>query len=318
MHDNHTPVVVITGASSGIGRATALAFAQQGVNLVLAARTRSELEAIAARTARIGSRTTVVPTDVANEDEVHRLASIVLEEHGRVTTWVNAAGITPRMPLTDTTTSAIEQAMAVNFYGAVHGIRAAIDAMRPTGSGTIITIGSLTCIRGAPHRAAYSASKHALKGYIESARIELRRSVPGITLTLVHPGSVATSTPLPGRRHRFAQRPHTPDVVAQAVVFAASHPRRDIYVGTGRGLAAVEGLCPSLLDWIYERAVSTPEATPKTSAPEDDDVLATSGVRTRSVVTSIFEYHPHRYAMSGVVASGLLAMLARRLLRARG
>jgi short-subunit dehydrogenase len=315
MPEGQAPVVVITGASSGIGRATALAFARQGADLVLAARTRANLDAVAALSVGAGARAVVVPTDITDEDQVHRLAAVAVEQFGGLATWVNAAGVSPRLALEETTTEAIEQVMAVNFYGAVHGIRAAVRVMGQSGCGSIVTIGSLTCVRGAPQRAAYSASKHALKGYIEAARVELRRSAPGISLTLVHPGAVASGAAPPAQRHRFAQRAHSADAVAEAVVFAASHSRRDIYVGMGRGLAAIEGVFPSLLDWLYERATA-PAVTGETPvggagvearAPEDG--------RASSIVTRTIEYYPRQSAAVGVASSAALVTVARALRR---
>jgi NAD(P)-dependent dehydrogenase (short-subunit alcohol dehydrogenase family) len=310
------PVVVITGASSGIGRTTALAFARRRARLVLVARRPGALQETAAEASALGGRCTVVQADVTDPTQVQRVATTAVTQHGSIDVWVNAAGITPRLPLHKTTRAELDRALAVNFHGAVHGISAALSVMRPAGQGTIVTVGSLTCIRGAPERAAYSASKHALKGYVEAARVELRRTAPGVVLTLVHPGAVAGARQPRMPRHRFAQRPHAPEAVAAAIIFAASHSRRDIYVGTGRVLALLEGVAPSLLDWLYARATATDDS--RHAADLDAAPPAATNVvrpRKRSLTTMTIEYHPRLaggITLLGALGSALALVLIRR------
>jgi NADP-dependent 3-hydroxy acid dehydrogenase YdfG len=306
-----TQVVVVTGASSGIGRATALAFARRGARLVLVARDPLPLADTERQVVAAGARALAVPADVTIADDLQQLANTAISCFGRIDTWVNAAGIAPRGRLDEAGRDVLEQALLVNLFGVAESIRVALPIMREQGGGVIIAVGSLTAIRGAPGRAAYSASKHALKGYIEAARVELARDAPVVRLTLIQPGAVSDAPA--AARHRFASRrfpPHSPDAVAGAIVFAAEHPRRDIYVGAGRLLAVVEGIAPSLLDWLYLRASgSAAQSHPVESASDPIEM------RAMSHFNQLIEFHPRRAGLVVAAVLGLLPALVRVMRR---
>ena len=267
-------VIVITGASSGIGRETARRFAQAGAAVVLAARNEQGLETVAQEIRRAGGRCHVVPTDVSSWEQVEMLAQEAVATYGRIDTWVNDAGVSIYATVEDTTPEEFEQLMRVNVYGTFHGSKAALNHMRVQGTGTIINIGSAMSARSLPLQSAYSASKHAVKGFTEALRMELRRDHPGINVTLILPASV--NTPFFNHaRSKMGVKPqpippvYHPKLIADAVVYAAEHARRDMHVGGASWMFVVlQRLSPALGDrvmkigdWIWKQQ--------KTDEPDD-------------------------------------------------
>jgi short-subunit dehydrogenase len=318
-------VVVVTGASSGIGAAAALALAGPGALLVLAARDAVALEVTVQLIEEAGGRAHLCPTDVTNWEDVRRLAQTALDAFGRIDIWVDCAGIAPQILFEDMPLEEVEQVLRVNVLGPIHAARAVLPVFRSQKHGRLIVVGSLAAVRGVPYRAAYSASKHAVKGFVEALRLEVASDAPDVTITLVHPGAVATARLPSGGRgplRKLGNALYSPRAVAAAIVFAVDHPRRDIYIGPGRALAAIEGLAPSLLDSAYaaasrripERLRSVP-ADP--AAPLDDLAVLPEG-RSSSLVTRTVEYWPRRTA-AAIAASMLLgvAVLLRRIDRRR-
>ena len=252
--DGH--VAVITGASSGIGRATATLFARGGASVVLAARGRPALEATASEIEASGGTALVVPTDVADATQVQALAVAALERFGRIDTWVNGASVTTYGDLVDVPTADIAQTLQINLMGQVHGLKSALTVMRAQGSGTVIAISSGLGSRAVPLQAPYCASKRGVIGLMEAVRMEEERARSGVRLTTVLPSSI--NTPLfdhalstMGVRPAPIPPVYQPEAVAEAVVFAATHPRRDIYVGAAaRQLDLLERLSPALADGV--------------------------------------------------------------------
>jgi len=228
--------IVITGASAGIGRATAIAFGRRGARVALLARGRAGLEACADDVRRAGGEAMVLATDVADADQVEAAADAVERDWGPIDVWVNAAMTAKLAPVAETSAEEFRRVSEVTYLGSVHGCLSALERMRPRGRGTIIQVGSALCYRGIPLQATYCAAKHAILGFVESTRVELRREGSDIHLGMVHlPGM---NTPQFGwvrttlKRHPQPVPPiYQPELAADAIVWAAHHRRREIWLG---------------------------------------------------------------------------------------
>jgi short-subunit dehydrogenase len=246
-------VVVITGASSGIGRETAIGFGKRGACVVLAARGEAALHAVAREVEHAGGTAYALVTDVGDADQVQRLADQAIHRFGRIDTWVNNASVSAFATFEQLAVAEIDQILKVDLAGAIYGTRAAIPYLEEHG-GTIICVGSVLGERAFPLLAIYSAAKHGLKGFVEAVRVELRRDHPGITITLIVPSSIDTPFYAHARSKRGVRPKPFPLVyparaVADAILYAAEHRRRQIYAGgTGRVLALLERISPSLID----------------------------------------------------------------------
>jgi NAD(P)-dependent dehydrogenase (short-subunit alcohol dehydrogenase family) len=247
-------VVVIAGASSGIGRAASLAFAAQGASVVCSARTRQALDSLVDGIVADGGTAIAVEADVADAATVRSLVAAAEDRFGRIDTWVNVAAISVWGRVEEITDEEFDRVMRVNFLGHVHGVRAALPALRRAGGGGIIGVSSVEGVRGVPLHAPYTASKWALRGFYDVLRIELAQEGAPITVSTILPASI--DTPLfEHARSKLGAMPkppppvYTPEIVANAIVYAAEHPRREVIVG-GSGIAfvAAQYLCPALMD----------------------------------------------------------------------
>jgi short-subunit dehydrogenase len=183
-------VVIITGASSGIGRELAYQLADQGAYLSLGARDQPRLQAVAAQCQARGGRVIITPTDVTDQAQCQNLVEKTVQEFGRIDTLVNNAGISMRALFEDLQDlSILERLMQVNYFGSVYCTHYALPYLKET-KGRIVVVASLTAINGVPTRIGYAASKHAVKGFFDSLRIELADS--GVTVTISYPDLVAT------------------------------------------------------------------------------------------------------------------------------
>lgn len=246
--------VVITGASSGIGRATALAFAAEGARVVCAARGTEDLATLVGEIEAAGGSATAVPTDVADEAAVHSLAGEAERRHGRIDTWVNNAAVSVWGRVEGITAEEFDRVMRVNFLGQVYGVHAALPALRRAGGGTIIGVASVEGVRAVPLHGPYTASKFALRGFYDSLRIELALDGEPIAVTTILPASVDTPFFEHARSKLGAMvKPpppvYAPELVAATIVRAAAHPRREIPVGgSAAGFFLGRGLAPALTD----------------------------------------------------------------------
>jgi NAD(P)-dependent dehydrogenase (short-subunit alcohol dehydrogenase family) len=247
-------VVVIAGASSGIGRASALAFAARGAKVVCAARSGQALgtlvDAIVA-----GEGTAIgVGTDVADASAVRALAAAAEDRFGRIDTWVNVAAIGVWGRVEEISDEEFDRVMRVNFLGHVHGVHAALPALRRAGGGGIIGVSSVEAVRAVPLHAPYTASKWALRGFYDVLRMELAQEGAPIAVSTILPASI--DTPLfENARSKLGAMPkppppvYAPEIVANAIVYAAEHPRREVAVGgSALGFYAGQYLCPALTD----------------------------------------------------------------------
>jgi NAD(P)-dependent dehydrogenase (short-subunit alcohol dehydrogenase family) len=252
-------VVVVTGASAGVGRAAAKAFAERGDRVGLVARGTDSLKGAARDVAEAGGEPLVVPADVADASQVDDAASAVESELGPIDVWVNNAMATIFAPFVEIQPGEFERATRVTYLGVVWGTRAALARMRPRNRGAIVQVGSALAYRGIPLQAAYCGAKHAVKGFTESVRTELLHDGSDIRMAMVQLPALNTPQFEMGRakvdRHPQPVPPiYQPEVAANAIVWASEHDRREIYVG-GPTVKTIWGnnLIPSLLDRYLAR-----------------------------------------------------------------
>lgn len=252
-------VVVITGASSGIGRATARAFAEKGASVVLAARREETLQEVATECRNLGARALVVPTDVTDEEATQELARRTVENFGRIDVWVNNAAVTLFGRFEEAPSDAYRRVFETNLFGYIHGARAALPYFREQGSGVLINVSSVVAKASQPYTSAYVASKFAIRGLSECLRQELiLDGASNIHACNVMPASIDTpffqhAANYTGRAPKALNPVYSAEEVARAIVRCARRPKREVVVGSaGRLLAAQHTLSLGL----YERAAA--------------------------------------------------------------
>jgi len=251
-------VIVMTGATSGIGLSTARKAAALGARLVLSARNEDALRALCDELNGQGTEAILVVADVADEAAVRRIADAAIERFGVIDTWMNIAGVGMFGKSEEVSREDMRRLFDVNFWGVVHGSLAAVPHLKARG-GALINVGSETSDRAAPLMGAYSASKHAVKGFTDSLRMELEEEGAPVSVTLVKPASIDTMFLAHARNYmevepRLPPPIYAPDIVADALLHAARHPMRDIHVGSrARLMAAGAHHMPRVLDKGMER-----------------------------------------------------------------
>lgn len=255
--DRH--VVVITGASSGIGRETALRLAKKGSTLVLAARREEALEELRRQCEDKGADCLVVPTDVAEAHEVDALADAAFRTFGRIDGWVNNAGVYLMGSLEETPLAAYRQVMDTNYFGVVHGTRAALRYMkRQPDGGVIVNMSSQLGSVSGPYLSAYCASKHAIRGFSHAVRQELLDTP--VRVSVVMPASIDTplfehSANYTGQQLRAADPVYSPDKVAKQIIRLLDHPKAESYVGGLNAplMGAMRHAAPGAFDRMMRR-----------------------------------------------------------------
>lgn len=287
-------VIVITGASSGIGLVTARLAAQRGAKLVLAARNEAALHELRHEiNANSSNQAIAVVTDVGDEAAVDQLAQRAVQHFGRIDTWINNAGIGLYGELLVTPTKDSKKLFDTNYWGVVYGSLAAARHMQARDDGfgsAIINIGSEVSDRAVILIGMYSASKHAVKGFTDALRMELEAATAPISVTLIKPS--ATDTPFPNHAQNLLdQEPTLPDpvydpvLVAEAILHAAQTPVRDIYP-TGAGVkTAIQGaVMPRWTDRVMERSYTQKQRSGRPPIRRDDALYRpTTGLRERGL-----------------------------------
>jgi len=322
-------VVVITGGSAGAGRAAARAFAHRGAHVAVLARGAERLEATCREIEGAGVRALGIPTDVADAGAVEDAATQIEETLGPIDVWVNSAMTSVFAPVAQLTAEEIKRVAEVTYLGSVNGILAALHRMRPRDRGTIVQVGSALAYRGIPLQASYCASKHAIRGFVDSLRCELLHDRSGIRVTSVH--MPALNTPQFGwvrSRLPFHPQPvppiYQPEVAGRAIVWAADHPRREYWVGFPTvGTVLANAVMPGVLDRYLARTNFQAQQTDMPVAPDRLDNLdapvpgtqAAHGIfddraKDRSLQSKLSMHR--RLAVGTASGAALVALLARR------
>jgi NAD(P)-dependent dehydrogenase (short-subunit alcohol dehydrogenase family) len=254
-------VIVITGASSGIGLVTARMAAKRGARVVLMARNQDSLRELAEEikeSESYGGMATFAAGDVGDEAAVHRIADEAIRRFGRIDTWLNCAGVSIYGPLIAVSLEDQRRLFDTNFWGVVNGSRIAVEHLRKEG-GALINIGSTLSDRAVPLQGIYCASKHAVKAYTDSLRMEVEHEGLPIAVTLIKPGAIDTPYTEHAKNyldHKPMNPPpvYAPEVVAETILYCAEHPVRDVFAGGGGKMLSVFGrFAPRLTDKIMER-----------------------------------------------------------------
>jgi len=317
-------VVVVMGASSGIGRTTVKQLAEQGASVVAAARSEQDLASLAEECRTAPGAVQHVMADVTDESSVHAVAAAAVERFGRIDTWVGVAGVGLYGRAWETSAEEYGAVMRTNWLGQVHGALAALPELRRSG-GTLICIGSVESVRAVPLHAAYVSSKMALRGFCDSLRMDLDAEDAGVAVSLVLPAAIDTPFFAHARSH-LTGRPkppppvYTPESVAAVVLRMAQNPRREVVVGgSGIGFLAGQRLAPRLTDRLMTAGGSMLRDQQQPGQAEPSDSLETpvpgSGTEDgghggrRSVTAVLASARPvaRRAAGLGAAAAGVAA-----------
>jgi NAD(P)-dependent dehydrogenase (short-subunit alcohol dehydrogenase family) len=296
--------VVITGASAGVGRATALRFARAGANLALIARDREALQGVRSEVERLGGTAMVVPLDVADADAVFGAADAIAAERGGIDIWINDAMVTVFAPVWQITPEEFRRVTEVTYLGFVHGTMAALRHMRPRNRGTIVQIGSALAYRGIPLQSAYCGAKYAIRGFTDSLRTELIHANSKVALTIVELPAVNTPQFDWARTHMPRQpRPVAPvvqpEAIADIIFRAALDPKREYWLGLSTLKAILGGMIlPAFLDRYLAKNVYGAQ---ETSTP-------VSSSRQDNLVTPVAALHRTRGRFSNEAANSVIAV----------
>lgn len=309
-------VIVITGASSGIGLATAYRAADDGARVVLVARNGAALERIVARIRGKGGQAIAVVADVANRPDLQRVAEEAIKAYGGFDTWVNNAGTGVFGRLEQVSDEDHRRLFDVNFWGLVYGTQIASAHLKSKG-GAIINLGSVLSDVAFPIQGMYCASKHAIKGFTDAFRMEIEEAGAPVSITLIKPASI--DTPFPQHAKNYLDEEPTlpppiyaPEDVAAAIVYAAAHGGRDYYIGGGGKLiSSLNKRIPSAIDWLGSRMggmessgpPNRPRAGSLRQAGEDGEVHGNPKHMVRRSLYTNAQTHP--MIAAAIVAAGV-------------
>jgi NAD(P)-dependent dehydrogenase (short-subunit alcohol dehydrogenase family) len=272
--------VVVTGASAGIGRATARLFGERGASVGLIARGQEGLDGAVREVEEAGGKALAISADVADYEQVTTAAGQIEEALGPIDVWVNDAFTSVFAPFTEITAEEFKRVTEVSYLGFVYGTMAALTRMRPRDRGTIVQVGSALGSRSIPLQSAYCGAKHAINGFTSSVRCELLHENSGVHVTVVQMPAVNTPQ-FSWVRSRLPNHPqpvppiYQPEIAARAAVFAADHPQRKQYWAGGSTAATIiaNKVAPALLDRYLARTGYSSQQTPQRADPGQPDNL---------------------------------------------
>jgi NAD(P)-dependent dehydrogenase (short-subunit alcohol dehydrogenase family) len=317
-------VVVVTGASAGVGRAAVRAFAAKGADVALLARGVDGLEGARREVEAAGGRALVCPLDVADADAVEAAAEKIERTLGPIDIWVNDAMVSVFAPIIETTAEEFRRVTEVTYLGVVHGTLSALRRMRPRDRGTIVQVGSALAYRSIPLQAAYCAAKHAVRGFTESLRTELLHDKSNVHVSVVQLPAVNTPQ-FSWSRAKLPNRPqpvppiYQPEIPADAIVFAATHHRREVWVAWPVAEAVIgEKLAPGVVDLYLAREGYESQQTDQPISPDRRDNLyeplpgdhgahGTFDARARSFSVGLW-MSKHRAALAAVAGATLAGL----------
>ena len=298
-------IVVLTGASSGIGLATARTAAERGAHVVLVSRDDEDLARASRDIQDRGGRASHYVADVADGSAVRGLAQHVVSEFGRIDTWVNNAGVSVYGRIEDVSLEDARRLFETNYWGVVNGSLAALPHLR-SGGGALINIGSILSDTGYPLQGHYAASKHAVKGFTDSLRLEVEESGAPVAITLIQPAAIDTPYPEHAKSYLGVAPKHlppvyAPEVVAAAILRCAEKPERNVLVGgSGKVFAASEKYAPRIFDLMKEATAF--EGQQSGLPTRDDDTLH----RPRSGDGRVYGNYPGRVLQSSAYTTARL------------
>lgn len=319
-------IMVITGASSGIGLTTARMAAEKGAKLVLAARSEDALNELVEELKSKGCEAIYVKADVSKEDEVKQISQAAIDHFGGFDTWVNNAGVSIYGKLIDIPTEDLRQLFETNFWGVVYGSIEAARHLHVKG-GAIINIGSTLSDVAIPVQGMYSATKHAVKGFTDALRMELEAEGSPISVTLVKPSAIDTPYVEHAKNYLFNEPDlpmpiYSPDIVAQVILHCAEHPERDMFAGGGGKLLSMMGYyAPRLYDKVMENFSIDQQKKDKESDGFGGTALyeASGDLRERGGTdkyvseTSLYDKAVRNPAVTGAILAGTGLALAAAL-----
>jgi short-subunit dehydrogenase len=298
-------VIVITGATSGIGLTTARMAAAQGAKLVLAARAEDALHQLEKELQTFGTEALVVPTDVGDKNDVAALAKAAVARFGRIDTWVNNAGVSIFGRLQEVSDDDSHRLFQTNFWGVVNGSMEAVKHMKKSG-GALINLGSELSDVSVPLQGMYAASKHAVKGYTDSLRMELEKDGVPISVTLIKPAAIDTMFAVHAKNYMDVEPKlpgpiYAPELVVEAILYAAQHPKRDVHVGGASKMNSVGGFhLPRLFDKMGETMMWSGQRSNKASRWGRKDALHSPDgnheLRQREGMGDVTESSPYTQA----------------------
>ncbi|MFL6673050.1 MAG: SDR family oxidoreductase [Massilia sp.] len=272
-------VMVITGATSGIGLTTARMAAEQGAKLVLAARSADALDQLASELRRKGTQVATVAADVGNRADVERIGQAAMERFGRIDTWVNNAGISIFGRTEDIAPEDHQRLFDTNFWGIVHGSLEAVRHMKTRGGGALINLGSEASDRAVPLQVMYSASKHAIKAFTDGLRMELEKEKAPISVTLIKPAAIDTMFTVHARNYMDKEPAlpppiYAPELVAKSILYSAQNPKRDVFIGGAAKMVSLGGwTMPRMIDRYMRGTMFRQQRSEADSMPGRRDAL---------------------------------------------